>query len=170
MSALLQLDSANCSAGAGFSSPRCRLPRPLSAAGRYSDYYKSATASIYPSSDSADDMAWAAAWLYRATGNTDFLAAAERYLAKVGLAVVADWDSMGAAVAVMLSNLKEDGIDVPGGAQHTSWVTGSFLKAWTKANGGGIPAAACKRCRTHHTHAAPTHCCYPLQVQASRRL
>ncbi|KAK9827642.1 hypothetical protein WJX81_002329 [Elliptochloris bilobata] len=46
--------------------------------GRYSDNFASA-ASTYPSTSMYDDLAWGAAWLYRATNDTTFLSEAQVY-------------------------------------------------------------------------------------------
>jgi len=103
--------------------------------GKYSSYYKSATASIYPSSDSDDDMAWGAYWLYRATNDRNYLKDAVKYWKKKYWDVTAGWDNSGAAVAVALANLVEDGESVPSGAEIKNWVVNVFLKSWSEPNG-----------------------------------
>ena len=40
--------------------------------------------SLYHSSDYKDELAWAAAWLYKATGSKSYLAQARRYYSQVG--------------------------------------------------------------------------------------
>ncbi len=103
--------------------------------GKYSSYYKSATASIYPSSDSLDEMAWGAYWLYRATDDRNYLEHAVKYWKKKDWDTSADWDSSGASVAVALANLVEDGVSVPSGAEIKNWVLNDFLGSWTKPSG-----------------------------------
>lgn len=103
--------------------------------GKYSNYYKAATASIYPSSDWADDMAWGAYWLYRATGQSKYLDDAVTYWKTQTWDVTAGWDNSGAAVAVALANLVEDGMNVPSGSQIKNWVTNEFIKNWAEAKG-----------------------------------
>lgn len=103
--------------------------------GKYSDYYKAATASIYASSDWEDDMAWGAAWLYRATGDRSYLTSAVEYYKKKDWDVTADWDNSGAAVAVLLANLIQDGVDVPSAKDINSFVVDDFLRAWIKSDG-----------------------------------
>jgi endoglucanase len=103
--------------------------------GKYSEHYASATASIYKSSAFEDDMAYGAAWLYRATGERRYLDAAVRYWRSKSWTVVTDWDGSGAATAVILANMVEDGVDVPRGEEINSWVKNVFLRAWTTSNG-----------------------------------
>ena len=50
--------------------------------GKYSDYYKKQTASIYKSYDFQDNMAWAGGWLYRITKNTTYLDQALTYFSR----------------------------------------------------------------------------------------
>jgi hypothetical protein len=104
-------------------------------AGKYSDSYQSATKSIYASSDTADDMAWGAAWLWRATGDSAYVDAAVRYWDKKDWDVTMDWDNSGAAVAVLLANEAADGKTVPNAAKIQSFVTKDFVKAWVESNG-----------------------------------
>jgi hypothetical protein len=103
--------------------------------GKYSSYYVSATASIYRSSDSDDDMAWGAYWLYRATNDKNYLEDSVKYWKKKYWDVTAGWDNSGAAVAVALANLVEDGETVPSGAEIKNWVENVFLESWIKPSG-----------------------------------
>ena len=103
--------------------------------GKYSNYYKAATASIYPSSSAADDMAWAAYWMYRATNQTKYLADSVKFWKKETWDVSVGWDNSGAAVAVALANLIEDGIAVPDGLEIKAWVVNTFLKSWILPSG-----------------------------------
>ncbi len=72
--------------------------------------------SFYPSSSYKDDLAWAAAWLYKATGESKYLTDAEKFSASAtNPSVVATnewtmcWDDMYVPTAVVLYNAtKED--------------------------------------------------------------
>lgn len=107
----------------------------VSAPGLYSDHYKSATQSIYPSSAWEDDVAWAAYWMYRATGTGSYMTDAVHYWKKQNWDVTTDWDNSGAAVAVALSNLADDGTTVPSSAQVLDWTTNTLIKSWVESNG-----------------------------------
>lgn len=102
---------------------------------KYSNYYRSATASIYPSSDAQDDLAWAAYWLYRATGNRTYLQSSVNYYRKKSWDVTIDWDNSGAAVAVALANLAADGVSVPYASDITNFVVKNFLQQWMTPSG-----------------------------------
>jgi len=63
-------------------------------------YYSSSitdAGSFYPSTSYTDELAWAAAWLYRATGDGDYLTEAEAYWSNNGLGYKYEfsWDSKG---------------------------------------------------------------------------
>ena len=103
--------------------------------GKYSSYYKTATASIYPSSNWEDDMAYGAFWLYRATGQSKYLNDCITYYKKQEWDVTTDWDNSGAAVAVGLANLFEQGVAVPSGSEIQSWVVNTFIKQWAEKKG-----------------------------------
>lgn len=105
--------------------------------GKYSNYYKSATASIYESTDYQDDMAWGAAWLYRATGDRNYLEAALRYWSEKDWDVTVDWDGNGAATAVMLGALVDDKVSTLTlkGKDMRDFVKNNFIKAWVNSNG-----------------------------------
>jgi endoglucanase len=103
--------------------------------GLYSDHYSSATAAIYKSSDYIDDMAYGAAWLFKATGERQYLEAAVQYWRRKYWIVSVDWDNSAAATAVLLANMVEDGMDVPYGNEINSWVKNTFLRAWTRSDG-----------------------------------
>lgn len=103
--------------------------------GKYSNYYKYATASIYPSTSTADDMAWAAYWMYRATNQSTYLFDAVKYWKKESWDVSVGWDNSGPAVAVALANLVEDGVSVPFGLEIKTWVANTFLKSWVMPSG-----------------------------------
>ena len=103
--------------------------------GKYSSYYKAATASIYPSTAWQDDMAWAAYWLYRATGVKDYLNSSVYYWRQRQWDVTTDWDNCGAAVAVALANLADDGVPVPYSSEISQWTFTTFLDAWLRSDG-----------------------------------
>ena len=103
--------------------------------GKYSAYYKKQTASIYPSSDYLDSLAWAAGWLYRATGDATYLAEAATHWSQGNPDVFPGWDSLWAAHAVHMVGLADQGTVVPGIESYRDFVVNKFLKAWINANG-----------------------------------
>jgi endoglucanase len=103
--------------------------------GKYSDYYTTATASIYKSSAWEDDMAWGAYWLHRATGSAAYLEDAHKYWKAKDWGVEPSWDDSGAAVGVAMAALADDGAAVPGAAAFKDYARNRFLRAWAKADG-----------------------------------
>lgn len=106
--------------------------------GRYSDYYKKQTYSIYPSSQYLDKMAWAAGWLYVATGNTSYLYDAQSYWNQAGsgnVDVYPGWDSMWAPHALHMYSLIQQGVNVPGSNDYVNYIEKVFLRAWLVADG-----------------------------------
>jgi Glycosyl hydrolase family 9 len=105
--------------------------------GKYSSYYTSATASIYPSTDYKDDMFLGAAWLYVATKDPYYLGECGRWWGKLkgSMDVVIDWDGNAPAAVMLLASLYEDGVAVPGGAEMKTYAVDSFVKAWSQSNG-----------------------------------
>lgn len=102
--------------------------------GLYSSHFKSAT-TIYKSSEWIDDMAWAAAWLFKATSNRSYLKESVQYWTKQYWDVTAGWDNLGAPTAVLLYQLQSQGADVPKFSSIKSFVEMRFLRAWIKSNG-----------------------------------
>ena len=103
--------------------------------GLYSNYYKESTDAIYPSSHYADDMAYGAYWMYRATKTRKYLEESVAYWKQSTWDVLPDWDNSGPFVAVGLANLVEDGESVPSGADIKDWVVNTFLKDWSQRKG-----------------------------------
>jgi endoglucanase len=104
--------------------------------GLYSLVYPIATA-VYLSTDWADDMAWGAAWLYRATGDSaKYLTGAQFYWGKEAKDPYPCWDSKWAPTAAMLLSLSDSGaVSVPGVDVYRSYMNNEFLKAWLNADG-----------------------------------
>ncbi len=103
--------------------------------GKYSTYFKSQTASIYPSTDYFDSLAWAAGWLYRYTKDAKYLEDAHQHWKKGDPDVYSGWDSLWAGHAVHMVTLAAQGTTVPGIDTYRTWVNDKFLKSWLKANG-----------------------------------
>jgi hypothetical protein len=103
--------------------------------GKYSSYYKSQTASIYPSTDYFDSLAWAAGWLYRCTNDAKYLEDALQHWKKGDPDVYSGWDSLWAGHAIHMVTLAAQGSTVPGIDVYRSWVDDKFLKAWLNADG-----------------------------------
>ncbi len=103
--------------------------------GLYSTVYPGPT-SAYPSTDWTDDMAWGAAWLYRATGDASYLASALTYWNRGDPNPYPCWDSKFAPVAAMLVSLADSGtVVVPGVDTYRHWMNSVFLRAWLRPDG-----------------------------------
>ena len=103
--------------------------------GLYSAVYPRAT-SAYPSTDWVDDMAWGAAWLYRATGDVNYLNKAHDYWVRDGGNPYPCWDSKFAPVAAMLVSLQDSGQTVvPFVDTYRNWLNRVFLRAWLQPDG-----------------------------------
>lgn len=102
--------------------------------GLYSSHFKSAT-KIYKSSDWIDDMAWAAAWLFKATSDRSYMKDSVNYWTRRYWDVTADWDNLGAPTAVLLYTLQDEGEDVPNFSSIKTYVENRFVKAWVRSNG-----------------------------------
>jgi len=102
---------------------------------KYSDVHSAAKTS-YPSTSWRDDMAWASAWLFRATNEAVYATAAYNYWNAEGWhdPVVA-WDTVYAPAAVLLANLADEGKTVPGASAYHSWINGTFIPQWKDATG-----------------------------------
>jgi len=106
--------------------------------GKYTEYYKDAVGSIYPSSDYIDDLSWAAAWLYKATGDKKYLKDAEEFWTSDpnGYAdIYSGWDSVWAPTAVLMRQIGRSGVKVPGKEMYDSFYENVFLASWLKADG-----------------------------------
>lgn len=103
--------------------------------GLYSKVYPQA-ARAYPSTDWADDMAWGAAWLFRATGDANYLNAAHNYWTRGDQNPYPCWDSKWAPVAAMLVSLQDSNqAVVPFVDTYRSWLNRIFLRAWLQPDG-----------------------------------
>jgi endoglucanase len=103
--------------------------------GKYSDYYKKQTYSIYPSGGYHDRMAWAAGWLYRATQDTTYLDDALAYFTGAVSDVYPGWDSLWAPHAMHMYSLVQMGVNVPGADVYQQYIDQKFLRAWLVADG-----------------------------------
>ncbi|KAL4516856.1 hypothetical protein Ndes2437A_g00974 [Nannochloris sp. 'desiccata'] len=102
--------------------------------GLYSRVYPG-PASVYPSTDWADDMVWAAAWLFRVTGDTNYLNYAINYWNRGSPNPYSCWDSKWAPAAAMLVSLADTGTAVPGIDTYRAWLNSNFLRAWLQPDG-----------------------------------
>ena len=102
--------------------------------GLYSNVYPGPT-SAYTSTDWADDMAFAAGWLYRVTGDSNYLNAAINYWKRGSPDAYPCWDSKWAPTAAMLISLHDAGVVVPGIDTYRSFYNGVFLRAWLQPDG-----------------------------------
>ncbi len=105
--------------------------------GKYSNYYKRAVHSIYPSTDYVDDLAWAAAWLYKATGDKDYLKDAESFWKSDAdnADLYPGWDSVWVPTAVLMRQIGRSGVKVPGKEMYDNFYEKEFLPSWLKADG-----------------------------------
>lgn len=105
--------------------------------GKYSAYYPSAVGSIYPSSDYIDDLAWAAAWLYKATGDETYLKDAEGFWKSDAQSadIYPGWDSVWVPTAVLMRQMSRSGVKIPGKEMYDSFYENQFLSSWLRADG-----------------------------------
>lgn len=103
--------------------------------GKYSDYYTRVTAATYPSSDVYDHLAWAAGWLYRITGEQQYLVDALSQWSKDFPNVYSGWDSVWGPHAAHMVSLADRGNSVPGVDIYRDFLDNKFFKAWVDANG-----------------------------------
>ena len=91
-----------------------------------------AAASIYYSSSFQDDLAWAAAWLFRLTNETHFLTEARAHFAGLGgLGTDFSWDSRGPGAALLIGLL----LPQPDAQVYLAQVS-SFLTSWSTGTNG----------------------------------
>lgn len=102
--------------------------------GKYSNYYKDQT-KIYRSSGGDDSMAAAAGWLYRATGDREWLNKALKYWDYDSADVYVGWDSLWGSHAVHMVSLADRGENIPGEAEYRRYLDNKFWRAWLKADG-----------------------------------
>lgn len=111
--------------------------------GKYSDFYRSAVYTIYPSSDYLDSQAWAAGWLYRVTYNRAYLFHANDYWSRAtnggqdifNVDIYPGWDSLWAASSVLMRQISRKGAVVPGINIYDGYYEKYFLPSWLKADG-----------------------------------
>ncbi len=102
--------------------------------GKYSDFYKKQTASIYKSYDFQDNMAWAGGWLYRATNDVTYLDQALSYFTRGTPDFYPGWDSLWAQHAGHMVSLSNMGHIIPGIDIYKGYMD-KFLRAWLVADG-----------------------------------
>ena len=102
--------------------------------GKYSNYYKDQT-KIYRSTGGDDSMAAAAGWLYRTTGDREWLNKALKYWDYDNADVYAGWDSLWGAHAVHMVSLADRGENIPGAAEYRRYLDNKLWRAWLKADG-----------------------------------
>jgi len=78
-------------------------------------------ANFYRSSEYTDELGWGAAWLYRATGESLYLARAREFTSTTAVAWAFDWDSKIVGAQLVLS--------IAGDAAYTTPVQG-YLRQW----------------------------------------
>ncbi|KAI3430666.1 hypothetical protein D9Q98_005258 [Chlorella vulgaris] len=87
---------------------------------------------VYPSYNFEDDLAYAAAWLYRATGEAAYLTAARGYLKRWQPNPYVSWDSVGMPAHLLLLSMGAPPAD---GINHQQQFD-TFLAAWQKGGSG----------------------------------
>lgn len=97
--------------------------------GKYSDGIQKAY--VYPSSGYIDELAFAAAWLYRVTGEQQFLIDAQKYHAQLYVGTSFSWDDKSVGSALMLAQL----IPNPANGLYVNQVQ-QYLNAWTTGTSG----------------------------------
>lgn len=99
--------------------------------GKYSDFYTSATY-VYSSSTYLDDLAYAAAWLCRATGDMNYCSKANKYRARADFNPnpYVSWDSVSVCSALLLQGMGQ-------ASQEVNAQIESFENDW-QLNGSGI--------------------------------
>ena len=105
--------------------------------GHYSDYYREAVYSIYPSTDYLDDQTWAAAWLFRCSGQFKYLEDAASFWARGrdNEDVYTSWDSQWAPAAALLRQISRRGHKVPGIYMYNNFFVNEFARTWLVADG-----------------------------------
>ncbi|KFM24183.1 Endoglucanase A [Auxenochlorella protothecoides] len=103
--------------------------------GKYNSAHSAATY-VYSSSRYLDKLMYAAAWLFRATGEAAYAADAYAFWQSAGSGdIYTSWDSTFAPAINLLLKLASEGKTVPGRASYEAWMTSSFLSAWQTADG-----------------------------------
>lgn len=102
--------------------------------GSYNDAYPEET-SGYTTSRYVDKLMFAAAWLYRATGDTPYLQDAQSFWQEGDRDIFVSWDSTTAAAAILLLPLP--GVLPPFSTEYQMFVKG-YISAWQSATGGVV--------------------------------
>ncbi|PSC71377.1 Endoglucanase A [Micractinium conductrix] len=89
---------------------------------------------VYPSTQFEDDLAFAAAWLYRATREPSYLEAARTYLkrAQYSRNYFVSWDSVFIPADILLLSLGAGPVE---GVDH-AWQVDEFLASWQQGKNG----------------------------------
>ena len=103
--------------------------------GKYSNYHTYVTASTYPSNSFEDDLSWAAGWLYRITGDANYLTEALVHWSKVFPNVYSRWDSFFGQHAAHMVSLSDRGVEVPGIGFYREFLDSKYFRAWLQADG-----------------------------------
>ncbi|MEO0540806.1 MAG: glycoside hydrolase family 9 protein [Cyanobacteria bacterium P01_A01_bin.105] len=101
--------------------------------GRYSDSIPAAQ-TYYPSSGYHDELSWGAAWLYRATGKSQYLTQAEQHYEGLGNSWTQSWNNKSYGAAILLAQATQKRRyrnDVEGWLNH--WANGAI-----KITAGGL--------------------------------
>ena len=106
-----------------------------STGGKYSNYYTDVTRATYPSNDNHDDLALAAGWLYRATGDRIYLDKAFQHWNQGSPNVYVGWNSAWGQHATHMNALADQGQDIPGIEIYRDFLNNKFYRAWLDQNG-----------------------------------
>ena len=109
------------------------LTRPLSSSatlGLYDDAITDAS-DFYPSTQYADELSWAAAWLYKATGTESYLTSAASYWSNNGLGSQTSfsWDTKDIGAGVLLADLHSTPAPYESAVETflDGWISGSYV-------------------------------------------
>uniref|UniRef100_A0A1D1ZW54 Endoglucanase n=1 Tax=Auxenochlorella protothecoides TaxID=3075 RepID=A0A1D1ZW54_AUXPR len=105
--------------------------------GKYNAAHKGAT-HVYQSSRFLDKLMYAAAWLFRATGQGRYADDALAHWRAAGGSgdVVTSWDSLSVPALNLLLGLAAQGKAVPGKDEYEAWFQNNFLSAWFDPRSG----------------------------------
>lgn len=106
-----------------------------SSGGKYSSYFTEVTKSTYPSNDNQDDLAFAAGWLYRVTGDRSYLDKSLQHWNQGSPNVYVGWNSAWAQHATNMVALADQGQDIPGIDIYRDFLNNKFYRAWLDQNG-----------------------------------
>lgn len=103
--------------------------------GKYSSYYTEVTRATYPSNDNQDDLAFAAGWLYRITGDRTYLDKALEHWNQGSPNVYVGWNSAWGQHATHMVALADKGQDIPGIDLYRNFLINTFYRAWLVQDG-----------------------------------